>query len=100
MSGWMARTTAVLTLLLGATSQAHAQATGTISGTVVDARTGEGIVGAQVHIPDTSLGVITAANGEFILSNVPVGEQTVRMQSLGYEATEQTVTVVDRKSVV
>ncbi|MGH7574737.1 MAG: SusC/RagA family TonB-linked outer membrane protein, partial [Longimicrobiales bacterium] len=99
MSGWMARTTAVLTLLLGATSQVHAQATGTISGTVVDARTGEGIVGAQVHIPNTSLGVITAANGEFILPNVPVGEQTVRMQSLGYEATEQTVTVVEGETV-
>lgn len=99
MSAWMVRIAAVLTLLFGVTSLAQAQATGTIVGTVVDAGTGDPLSGAQVHIPETSLGAITGADGEFVLSNVPVGDHTVRVQNIGYEVTEQAVTVADGETV-
>lgn len=99
MSAWNVRIGAVLALLLGGTSVAQAQATGTIVGTVVDAGTGDPLSGAQVHIPETSLGAITDAGGEFVLSDVPVGDHMVRVQNIGYEATEQAVSVVDGETV-
>ncbi len=72
-----------------------AQNTGTVTGMVVDAVSGRPLGGAQVSVPGTGRGGLADSNGRFLIVNVPVGEQTVEVQLIGYERAEQTVTVSD-----
>ena len=74
-----------LALVLGTFGVASAQQTGNIAGTVVDAQ-GQPLTGAQVHIPALGQGMLTNPEGRFLLVNVPVGQQTVRVQIIGYAA--------------
>ncbi len=71
-------------LLFFAVSSALAQ-TGRIRGRVTDAETGEPLVGANVIIQGTLLGSATDANGEYLISNVPVGKQTIEVSYIGYQ---------------
>lgn len=77
-----------LVLLLGVPVHVAAQQqTGIVEGTVLDARTGEPLTGAQVSVVETTLGTLSGENGSFRIANVPVGTQLVRAQFLGF-ATE------------
>ncbi|MFT5997622.1 MAG: TonB-linked SusC/RagA family outer membrane protein [Neolewinella sp.] len=84
----------LLTLLLGwggLTAQVI-----TVQGTVTDASSGEGLIGASVIIvqPDNTdgsiLGTVTDFDGYYTIPNVPVGS-LVRFSYTGYEPTERTV---------
>jgi TonB-dependent SusC/RagA subfamily outer membrane receptor len=72
---------------------AHAQQTGSVTGTVTNLATGRPISGVQVHVEGTTLGTLTAANGQYALTNVPVGEVTVVADMIGYGRESRTVTV-------
>ena len=72
---------------------------GTIVGVVRDARSRQPIVGAQVHVVGTSLGVLTNAAGQYRIANVPNGAATVRVQSIGYNTAERPVTVNEGATV-
>ncbi|HZD05159.1 MAG TPA: hypothetical protein VE173_09575, partial [Longimicrobiales bacterium] len=62
MSNSFVRTTvAALALVLGCAATASAQETGRITGVVTDAVTGRPLSGAQVHIPDTEIGILSNA---------------------------------------
>lgn len=86
---------AVFTLvgLSGGISQAAAQETGTITGRVTDARTMQPLPSAQVSIAGLNTGVLTQANGRFLLLNVPAGSHVVAVQRIGYGSEEAAVTV-------
>lgn len=74
-------------------SLARAQQDGTITGTVLDAETGESLPGANVQVVGLDLGEATNAQGEFAISGVPAGEQVLRVSFVGYEEVEQEVNV-------
>lgn len=76
-------------------------AQGTIKGTLLDAETNEGLISANVMLKGTTTttGTIADLDGQFVLSNVPEGEQTIVISYLGYEDTEKTVTVVSGETV-
>ncbi|MFB6273660.1 MAG: SusC/RagA family TonB-linked outer membrane protein [Salinibacter sp.] len=69
--------------------------TGTITGTV----TGEGeqaqqpLPGATVSVIGTEMGTAADAEGNYRITDVPVGEQTLRVSFVGYETVERTVNV-------
>ncbi|MBP1648738.1 MAG: TonB-dependent receptor, partial [Bacteroidetes bacterium] len=65
------------------------QARGKISGKVVDAGTGEALVGANVVVVGTSMGAATNTVGEFTILNVNAGTYTLRATYISY----QTITV-------
>ena len=67
--------------------------TGTIAGTVVDSTTSETLPGVNVVVEGVGAGAATGANGEFEISGVPVGQQTVRFSFVGYRAKTRTVNV-------
>ena len=83
--------TAWLLLLLALPAVALAQGTGTLAGRVVDAQTGETLIGANVRIEGTSLGAATNIDGEYRSIGVPVGTYSVTASYTGY----QSVTVED-----
>lgn len=78
----------ILFLLLVTTGLTFAQST--VKGKITDARTGEGVAGANVIIKGTSQGTITDANGEFSL-DVPANG-TLQVSFIGYISEEVTVT--------
>lgn len=58
--------------------------TGKIVGRVVDAETGEPLVGVNVLVEGTTLGAATDANGEYFIINVPPGTYRVKAMMIGY----------------
>jgi outer membrane receptor for ferrienterochelin and colicins len=64
----------------------------TFKATVKDQETKEAVVGAKVSVKGTEISAVTDANGVAQLTNVPDGEQTVEIFSVGYETRELTLT--------
>ncbi|WP_128547400.1 TonB-dependent receptor [Larkinella soli] len=62
--------------------------TGTLRGSVKDAKTKEVLIGATVRIDGTQLGTTTDVEGAFSLSNVPVGNHKVVVTYVSYKAKE------------
>lgn len=82
----------VLVAAVGA-APVTAQQTGTITGRVTDAASGQPLVGAQMIVAGTNLGTLTNADGQYAIRNVPPGEREVRAMLIGYSQLTQTVTV-------
>jgi len=69
--------------------------TATISGQVLDGRTGQAIAGAVVYLPDVKRGTTTNDAGGFVLEQMPVGDFRWRIQRLGYATWEDQAGVAD-----
>jgi TonB-linked SusC/RagA family outer membrane protein len=82
----------VLTALVSA-SDASAQQTGTVTGTVTDSGNGQVIAGAQVYIPGLQLGALSNAQGRFLIVNVPAGRREIRAELIGRQTASQTVEI-------
>ncbi len=72
---------------------------GTISGKVVDEKSGQSLPGANIFIKGTSMGAATGTDGSFKIANVPPGNYTLLAAYIGYYTTEQTVQVVVNEDV-
>lgn len=57
----------------------------TLKGKVVDAKNGKALIGANVRLVGTSIGIATNNKGEFILEKVPESSYTLRASYSGYE---------------
>ncbi len=57
---------------------------GMVSGTIVDASTGEPLSGANVVVQDVGKGTASNQNGKFQLQNVPSGNQEITISYVGY----------------
>lgn len=68
-------------------SLAHAQTFGKIAGRVIDADSGEPLLGAAVVVEGTRLGASTDLDGNFIILRVPPGSYTLEASFLGYSTT-------------
>ncbi|GMV05932.1 MAG: SusC/RagA family TonB-linked outer membrane protein [Gemmatimonadota bacterium] len=91
-SGWAGTLGALL--LAGALVPGGAAAqTGNVTGSVTAATTGQPINGAQVTIQGSSMGVLTNANGRFLITRVPPGAHRVQVVYVGYGTQSQEVSV-------
>jgi len=63
---------------------ALAGTTGKIAGQVVDAATGEPLIGANVIIRDSNRGAATDLDGYYYIINLPPGSYNVEISSVGY----------------
>ena len=61
-----------------------AQQTGKIVGNVIDGKTNEPVVGANIYLVDTNLGASTDEEGDFFIINVPPGTYNLEAQMVGY----------------
>lgn len=59
-----------------------------LSGTVTDSLTGEPVSAGAVVVRGTGTGTAIRPNGQFTLANVPTGEFTLVVRSLGYRSRE------------
>src|SRR5687768_1592935 len=90
--GLFARTALLLFMGLAVGLPAAAQ-TGTITGLVTSAQNGTPLPAAQVYIQSLDLGVLTQANGRYLLQNVPPGVHTLTAERIGHRVTTASVTV-------
>jgi hypothetical protein len=63
--------------------------TGSITGTVTDAATGQPVAGARVSVP--RLSATTASNGSYTISGLPAGSYRVTVSDYGYQTQASTV---------
>lgn len=63
----------------------YAQTTGSIGGTVVDAKDKSPLIGATVKITGTNIGAVTDDNGNYVILNVDVGNYTIEASFIGFE---------------
>lgn len=73
--------------------QAHSELTGTLTGTVTDAQTGEPLSGANILILETVMGTASNLDGGFRITNVPTGRYAVQITVIGYSAIVDSVTI-------
>ncbi|NIP60317.1 MAG: TonB-dependent receptor [Gemmatimonadetes bacterium] len=78
----------------------HAQQTGTVTGTVVNAQTQQPMAQAQVYMVGTGLGALTNQQGRFVILNVPAGSYTLRAERIGFQTQNAQVDVSAGESVV
>ncbi len=77
-------------LVLAGVLPAQAVSAGKISGKLVDAQTGEALIGANVYLENTMLGAATDLDGTYLISNVPTGTYTLVVSIVGYTETRIT----------
>ncbi len=64
-----------------------------LSGKVLDARTGNPLTGASVWTENLGRGAVTDENGAFTITKLPAGEIQLRVSYLGFDAFRQTISV-------
>ncbi len=67
--------------------------TGSLSGTVTDAKTQKPVPGASVFISDLKLGVAADSNGYYHFRSLPTGSYLVEAQSIGYRNITRTIKI-------
>ena len=71
-----------------------------VKGSILDGTTGEPIPDVTVTIEGTELSMTTDAKGEFsFLSNVPLGEQMLKIEKIGYETKRYPIVINEGKTV-
>lgn len=68
-----------------------------ISGNVVDAKTGEPVIGAAVNVEDTGIWAISDENGTFFLPDIRPGDYAVQFSCLGF--VDKRLSFVVRKDI-
>ncbi|MGH7448823.1 MAG: carboxypeptidase regulatory-like domain-containing protein, partial [Longimicrobiales bacterium] len=81
-------------LLAGSLLAAPAAAqTGSVTGRVLSAESGEPLAGVHIRVEGTDRQVLSQPNGRYLLLQVPAGTHTVNATLIGFASTPQTVTV-------
>lgn len=82
---------AALLAVLGSAPLAAQQSTGTVRGRVIDNVSLRPLVGVRVNVAGRS--ALTRADGEYLISSVPAGRDSLRAYYLGYAPIRQAITV-------
>lgn len=72
---------------------------GIVKGSITAQGSGDPIPGANVLVKETNIGASTNAEGEFIIRDVPPGEQVIEARYIGYKAVQKTVQVVSGETI-
>ena len=89
----------ILSSALTSAAQAHAQ-TGSVSGRVTDAVSGQPAPGALLAVEGTGLFTQSDDEGRYALQGVPAGERTVAVELIGYAPQRRQVTVSPGQTTV
>ncbi|NMB83217.1 MAG: TonB-dependent receptor plug domain-containing protein [Ignavibacteria bacterium] len=90
-------TTMVLMILIF--SETFYAQSGSFKGRVFDKDTKEVLVGANVVIQGTSIGAATDLDGNFVIRNIPVGKQIVKISYIGYNPITVDIDIVANRTL-
>ncbi|HBH24878.1 MAG TPA: TonB-dependent receptor [Cytophagales bacterium] len=83
-----------LIIWLGTVSTSSAQSSGTLSGYVKDAETGEELIGVNVYVSSLGSGAVTNPYGFYSLT-IPQGTYEVKFTYLGYESVTKDIDLTE-----
>ncbi len=69
--------------------------TATIKGNIIPADSVTALVGVSVHLDKTNFGAITNGSGHYSIKNIPEGDYTLVVSSIGYHTIKKEITVVN-----
>ena len=72
---------------------------GTLSGFILDAETGEAMIGATIVLKGTGQGAISEYDGSFSLTDLNPGEQVFQISYLGYASKEENILIISGENV-
>lgn len=72
---------------------------GTIRGTVVDARTGEPLPGANIILEGTTTGSSVDVNGEYEITGIDAGSYTMLVRFIGYQDYREQVEIQENETL-
>ena len=78
--------TNLIILFFSLSTAAFAQESGTLRGTIKDAKTKEDIIGATILVQGINKGAATDINGFFSFAKLPVGSYSLKISYVGYES--------------
>ena len=84
----------VIAILLFVSTRPVWAQTGTVTGTVVDARDGTPLEKVAVRVHDTKLTTLTTSDGRFLIEHVPAGRRELYVSSVDYILVRRAVDVV------
>lgn len=87
--------TVVIFIFLLFTHTSIASAQGHLTGRILEAETGEPLIGANVIVMGTSIGAAADAEGRFDIRNLPTGPHTLAASMLSFETQQQEVVIAD-----
>lgn len=90
---------ATLLLLLITVSITYAQ-TGTLSGTVTDAETGETIPGANILITELERSAPSDMDGHYEIMDIPMGVYTVNVSFVGYQTFAESFHIRENETTI
>jgi hypothetical protein len=73
---------------------------GNIRGSVINAVTREPLAGARVFLAGTDLGAATNIDGDYLISNIPVGTYVIQASLIGYDYDVKNDVVIDPTKVI
>jgi outer membrane receptor for ferrienterochelin and colicins len=87
-------------LLFQFSDSLYAQSTGSISGKIVDDKTGEPLAFVNVVVENTSLGAATGMDGNYQLTGVPEGIHNIIISAVGFNKIIESVMIEAGKEIV
>jgi TonB-dependent receptor len=87
----IAATAILLFLLIPSFSNAQ---TGSLKGHVFDKNTNEPLIGANVTLEKTSLGVSTDRDGNYLIHSIPVGRYSMKVSYIGYVSARKDINII------
>lgn len=73
--------------------------TGVFTGRVLDTNTGDPIPGANIIVMGRNMGTSTNVDGEFTISNIPVGLHTIEVRFIGYRTIERQINIEEGETL-
>jgi TonB-dependent receptor len=73
--------------------------TSSIKGVITDSKTGEKLVGANIHFAGTELGASTDANGAYTITNIRPGSYKITVKYIGYTLYEKQITLAPNQEL-
>ena len=61
-------------------------ANSTVQGYITDSNTGETLIGANIMLMDTNMGIASDLDGAYMISDIPIGTYTLLAMFIGYES--------------
>jgi TonB-dependent receptor len=80
-------------LVFSEKQEASAAGSGTLKGRVLDKANNEALIGANIIIQNTSLGIAADVDGNFQLKLIPVGNWKVKVSCIGYVPITRDITI-------
>jgi TonB-dependent receptor len=74
--------------------------TSSIKGVITDSKTGEKLVGANVHIAGTELGSSTDVNGAYSITDIKPGNYKINVKYIGYTLYEKQITLAPNQDLI